>query len=204
MSIQVVDTPKRTEKEYVRISKAMTYILRHGIVERSLKMDDEGYIDIDSLMNQPEMKNVTIDDVTRIVDNSDKKRFTIREEGSSIYIRANQGHSKDIGDKINDESLLKKIDTPIQVCVHGTDRNSWKKIQKSGLSPMKRKHIHLASGLYSDEGVISGMRKNSKVVIHIDMEKAMNAGKTFYISTNGVILTSDILEPEFFSKVQFN
>lgn len=202
----------KSEKEYTRVSKAMSYILRHGIIERSLKMDSDGYVNINDLMKQPEMKTYTIDDVTYVVENSDKKRFSIKyipdkigesDESNKrdILIRANQGHSKDVGDKINDDTLLQKIEEPLPMCVHGTDRNSWKIISKTGLSPMKRKHIHLASGLANDKSVISGMRNTSKVVIHIDMKKAMEKGKTFYLSTNGVILTPDILEPELFSKV---
>lgn len=187
------------------MSKSMSYILRHGIVERSLKIDNEGYITISDLMKQPEMKNTTIDEIKYIVDNSDKKRFSIKEINTiPTMIRANQGHSKSVGDLIDDTGLLKTIDLPLPMCVHGTDRKSWKLIQKTGLSPMKRKHIHLASGLANDSNVVSGMRASSKVIIHIDMKKAMDKGKKFYLSDNGVILTPDNLEPEFFSKVQFN
>lgn len=194
----------KSEKEYIRISKAMTYILRHGIVERSLSMDNEGYIKMNDLMKQSEMKDATIEDVKRIVETSDKKRFSIKDlSQDDIFIRANQGHSKNVGDMINDETLLQKCDKPFPMCVHGTDRGSWKKIQKSGLSPMGRKHIHLASGLADDETVISGMRKSARVIIHIDMQKAMDRGKTFYLSTNGVILTPNNLEPDLFCKVQF-
>jgi 2'-phosphotransferase len=203
---------KSKAKEYVRTSKAMTYILRHGIIERSLTMNEEGFVRVNDLMKQPEMKNVTFDDIKYIVESSDKKRFALKysddkscmnHSQENAYIRANQGHSKDIGKMIDDESLLKKIEEPVALCVHGTDRKSWNQIKEKGLSPMKRKHIHLASGLSNDVNVVSGMRNGAKVIIHIDMKKAIDAGKIFYVSTNGVILTPDVLEPEYFSKVQF-
>lgn len=41
---------------------------------------------------------------------------------------------------------------------------------------MNRHHIHCASGLYGQEGVISGMRATCDLFIEIDVAKAM-AGK---------------------------
>jgi len=63
----------------IRISKFMSWLLRHGIDERKLEMDSDGFILLDDLMNQGEMKSVSIDDVQHIVDTNDKKRFTIEE-----------------------------------------------------------------------------------------------------------------------------
>jgi len=47
---------------------------------------------------------------------------------------------------------------------------------KEGLKVMNRHHIHCASGLYGQEGVISGMRATCDLFIEIDVAKAM-AGK---------------------------
>lgn len=200
-------TTDKTEKEITRISKFMSYVLRHGTNERSIKIDSEGYVLLDDLMKQPEMKPVSVSDVMYVVENNDKKRYAVLEKttnhGTKLYIRANQGHCKEVGAKIDDLSLLKKMDKPISVCVHGTDKKSWHIIKTAGLSPMKRKHVHLASGLASDDSVISGMRGSSKVIIYIDMQKAMDRGKVFYLSTNGVILTPDNLEPDLFDHVDF-
>jgi 2'-phosphotransferase len=196
-----------TNKNYqnIRISKCMSYILRHGINDRSIKMDNEGYILMSDLMLQPEMKDISIEDIKFIVENNDKKRFSLKEDlnTNKLYIRANQGHSKEIGDKISDSMLLKEIKEPLQICIHGTNLKAWKIIEKEGLSPMKRKHIHLAMGLPDDSNVISGMRTSAKVIIHIDMKMAMDMGKKFYLSDNNVILTPDNLEPSLFKKIVF-
>lgn len=187
----------------VQISKFMSFLLRHGLNERNIKMQADGYIHIDDLMNQPEMKDTTIEDVRLIVQNSDKQRYAINENELGIFIRANQGHSKEVGDKIADNKLLTEIKEALPVCVHGTDRKAWKLVSGAGLSAMKRKHIHLASGLPDDADVKSGMRKSASVLIYIDMQKAMDRGKKFYLSDNGVILTADDLEPDLFAKVEF-
>ncbi len=70
-------------------------------------------------------------------------------------IRANQGHSI-----LNvDNSGLERLTNDIlpKVCLHGTNRPALAMILATGgLSVMKRKHVHLASGKLGDDGVISG------------------------------------------------
>lgn len=72
---------------------------------------------------------------------------------------------------------------------------------------MKRNHIHLATGLPSD-GVKSGMRPTSTVLVYVSVPKAMAAGIKFFLSSNGVVLTegdpeTGLLKPEFFERVEF-
>ena len=115
-------------------------------------------------------------------------------------IRANQGHSIDI---VNSEQLLTKINDPsaIPICVHGTYFKAWKSIKTSGLNRMKRNHIHMASGMPGEDGVISGMRSNCEIIIYIDIENAINdGGLDFYKSSNNVILTKGPILPRYFSK----
>jgi hypothetical protein len=76
---------------------------------------------------------------------------------------------------------------------------------KQGLSRMNRQHIHLAQGLGQD-GVISGMRASSRILIYINLAAAMRKDIKFYLSRNGVILTPGneygYLEPGFFQSVE--
>jgi len=74
-------------------------------------------------------------------------------------------------------------------------------IKKTGLSPMKRKHVHFAFSISDD--VISGIRGSAKVLIYVDMSRAMERGKTFFMSSNKVILTPDHIEPDLFDHVDF-
>jgi RNA:NAD 2'-phosphotransferase (TPT1/KptA family) len=53
---------------------------------------------------------------------------------------------------------------------------------------MNRCHIHFATGLPGENGVVSGMRRSSEVLIFIDLHKAITDGVPFYISENSVIL----------------
>ncbi|KAL5115398.1 tRNA 2'-phosphotransferase [Pleosporales sp. CAS-2024a] len=149
--------------------------------------------------------------------------ITESDNAADYLIRANQGHSI----KVDVEGLLAPItleagNVPDTV-VHGTDEPAWRLIMKSGgLRRMGRNHIHFASGLPAGfkslavdtasaeekeaAPVISGMRKNSTVLIYIDIQAALAAGIKFYISENGVILTEGndkgFLSYEFFKRVE--
>lgn len=152
-------------------------------------MDDERYVLLDDLLKVKEMKNVSVDTVKRIVNGNDKQRFSMAVKNGKICIRANQGHSKQIGDKIDDEKACEKILVPLDICVHGTTLHAFKFIEKDGLRPQSRKHIHFAKGLPGDDAVISGARNTSQIFIFIDMKKAMDDGIEFFMSDNGVILS---------------
>jgi len=92
------------------------------------------------------------------------------------------------------------------VIVHGTYWDAWKIIQNEGLKRMARTHIHFASGLPKDDGVISGMRKSCQVYVYIDAAKCARDGIVFYKSDNNVLLTAGVnnegtLPPDYFRRV---
>ncbi|KAK9462009.1 phosphotransferase KptA/Tpt1 [Lipomyces oligophaga] len=188
----------------VRLSKSLSYILRHGAVKEHIKISSDGYVSVTELLSHPRFKSVTFDDIKRVVDSNDKNRYRLDCRGEDVwYIRANQGHSINV----DEQRLLTAVTDAVQVpiAVHGTSIKAWESIRQSGLSKMKRNHIHLASGLPGDDGVISGMRNKSQVYIYVDVARAMQDGIRFYKSDNGVILTSGdtdgLLLPTYFSKV---
>ena len=118
---------------------------------------------------------MTLEELNAIVANNNKQRFTLSTIDDKLYIRANQGHSIAVQDL-----ELKKITDPTQfpVVVHGTYTAHWPAIKKTGLNKMGRNHIHLASGVWGDENVKSGMRATSDVYIYVDIAKAI-AGKQY-------------------------
>jgi 2'-phosphotransferase len=92
--------------------------------------------------------------------------------------------------------------------IHGTNALAWALISKDpkGLSRMDRNHIHFATGLLGENGVISGMRHSCTVLIYLDLEKALKDGMTFFKSENGVVLTEGVngegyIPKDYFTKV---
>ena len=186
-------------KRLDRLSRTMTAILRHRIKEHKLVMNAEGYVNLDSLLNLPDIKqfNPTLEDVKYCVKNDNKNRFGFIEEAR--LIRANQGHS--VKGIIDYEKMMKLItaeDAPkYPEVLHGTYFEAYKIIKEHGLQPMSREQIHFAQGI----NALSGIRKDCTVRIFIDLQQAINNGLKFYLSENGVILTSDVVLPKYFSKV---
>lgn len=190
------------------ISKTMSWILRHGLIELGLQVDKKGRIDIDKLLNLQQMKdlNTTKDIVKRIVETSDKKRFNMEDVDGKVMIGANQGHNKEVGELIDNDILMEELKEPIDLCVHGTYNKFIDQIMKEGLKTMTRKHIHFSMGYNNDDKVISGMRNSCDIFIEVDMKKAMDDGIKFYKSNNGVILSNGInstLESKYFRKITY-
>lgn len=214
--------PKRpADTPDVRLSKSLSWILRHGAVKENLPIRPDGYISLAVLMKHNKFRNSKVSDIARVVKENAKQRFTLTykpdenldsdrelKEGENLedwFIRANQGHSMETVDKVELVPLTQVESFPRNI-VHGTSRKAWTKIKESGLSKMNRLHIHMAGGLLGDEGVTSGMRASSEVFIYVDAKKAVDAGIPFFKSSNNVILSpgnaEGIIPVEYFLKVE--
>lgn len=214
-----------------KVSRALSWALRHAALQIGLTIREDGYVPVQEILDSthPKLRGATLENIQKCVENSDKKRFKLEERPLYLFdprepketdpskaktilcIRANQGHSIKI---INPESLLNKLlrDELLSLpcIVHGTYPQAWESIksdQTGGLKKMNRTHIHFATGLPADDGVISGMRKTCSIYIYLNATKcASDNSVDFYISDNGVVLTdgirgSGVLPIDFFSHV---
>ncbi|KAI7138458.1 phosphotransferase KptA/Tpt1, partial [Hortaea werneckii] len=157
----------------VQVSKKIAWLLRHGAEKEGLQMGEGGFINVQDVLNNRNIKSlkVSFEELRQLVADNDKKRFTMvpastvkggvedptaaaaAAEASSTsskptdwLIRANQGHSL----KVDEEGLLRPItkDNMPQTAVHGSTHAAWPLIVSSGgLKPMTRNHVHFASGL---------------------------------------------------------
>ncbi|KAA1468922.1 hypothetical protein DENSPDRAFT_795237 [Dentipellis sp. KUC8613] len=195
----------------VRISKTLSWILRHGAKSEGLYMRPDGFVRVTDLLASPKLQTqLDFAGLEKIVQDDKKMRYTMMsgpdekapDAGDICWIRANQGHSMQTV-KLDLKPILSASDIPM--AVHGTNKKAWPSIAKQGLSKMTRNHIHLAQGVPGN-GVISGMRNSASVLIYIDVQKALDAGILFFLSDNGVVLTEGdsrgFLSPEFFSRVE--
>ena len=80
-------------KKFKDVSKFLSYVLRHEPHAIGLQLDSEGWADVESLIAGAAKNGRTLDIglVQAIVSSSDKKRFSISDDG--LRIRAVQGHS---------------------------------------------------------------------------------------------------------------
>jgi 2'-phosphotransferase len=176
-------------------------VLRHSAPNEGLQLRPDGYVLLAALLATRTFQGVTREQVENVVAADAKQRFAIFTDPptGSLLIRANQGHSIALGID-DDEAMLERLSAPPAgpaVAVHGTRRSALEAIIASGgLSPMSRRHVHLATGLPSARTpVVSGMRASADVHIWIDLASAHAAGLPFFRAANGVILTPGVRLP---------
>jgi len=163
----------------VRVSKYMSYLLRHN--PENLKMDSEGFVDLDELLAKLKEKfPVNKHLILEIVEKSERKRFEIRNG----KIRALYGHSIPVTLKLREDETVK-------VLYHGTTPEAAAEILKTGLKPMGRKWVHLSPTIEVARQI--GLRRTSKpAILEIDVEKARRDGVKFYKATDQVYLCRQI------------
>ncbi|CAH8521809.1 unnamed protein product [Dicrocoelium dendriticum] len=196
--------PSVLPRRRVFISKRLAWVLRHGAHKVGLTLTKGGYLYVDDVLQTPSFHGVTLEDIRQVVDSDDKTRSELwpSPESGRLRVRAFQGHRLPIEDMD-----LTPITDPSHypVVVHGTYIRNWERIRVEGLKRMSRTHIHFAPGEPGEADVISGMRSNAELVIHIDLAKALHDGFKFYLSQNRVILTEGdsqgCLPPAYFTAV---
>jgi len=194
------NTNTLTKKQEVTLSKAMSWLLRHGITEKGLAMTTDGYIQLGAMLALPEFTGYTLDQVKQVVANNEKQRFTMierldPESSQQVWlIRANQGHSKDVGSLIDDkECMTQTVFPPGSYGYHATTEDAWQIIQREGLKPMSRKHVHLAK----HPDAKAGLRTNRPVILQVKLTPEI----IWFVSANNVILTDAHIPPNWISRL---
>lgn len=151
------------------ISKAMSHALRHEPDAYGLALAPDGGVSLDALVLglRDAGVEVTVDDVRRVVAESDKQRFAI--EGDRI--RAEYGHS-------TQERIVKRSITPQPVLWHATSPDAATAILREGLLPMGRQYPHLTTD--RELALQAGRRKATHpVLLRIDAAAAHAASVEF-------------------------
>ena len=187
----------------VALSKACSNLLRHQAIKDKVPISAEGWVAVADLLKWTKAKrNLVCDEamVRAVVEESDKQRFSLRETDDGPQIRANQGHSM-TGISVE----MRPLPESVSLAVHGTYKKAWPLIEASGLSRMRRQHVHLARDLPGQSGVVSGMRATCELLVWVNVARAREAGMAFVESENGVVLTDGFdgtVPTTFFDRVE--
>ena len=171
--------------DYTKLSKEISYALRHAPWEYELELDSEGFVPVDQLLtaiNEGEKygRPITKSDLEYIIENSDKKRHEINGD----KIRALYGHSTPM--RISKETII-----PPDQLFHGTTHKALEAIMNDGLKPMNRQYVHLS--VDTETACQVGKRRDNKpVILTIDSGKAYNDGICFYKGNDKVILADNV------------
>ena len=176
-------------KGRVKISKLMSYILRHNPME--MRIGRDGYAKVDDLLSLMQKKYPWLDKSTleEIAQKDKKGRFELKGN----MIRARYGHSIDVS--------IDFSTTDLDILYHGTTEHSAKGILKEGLKPMKRRKVHLSKTI--EDAIEVGRRKTKKpIILQIDAGKALREGIRVEKATDKIYVSEHIPE-KFISVYEF-
>lgn len=165
----------------------MSLVLRHKPEHLGLQLDENGWVDVDTLIVAIRKSGVDVDKslLEKVVRENDKQRFAFNSDQTRI--RANQGHSIEV-----DVELKQKA--PPAILFHGTVEKFLDLIRASGLKKMSRQHVHLSAEIKTASNV--GSRRGKPVILEVDAMKMAEDGFMFFLSANGVWLTDNV-PPEY-------
>jgi putative RNA 2'-phosphotransferase len=169
---------------HTAIRKFLSFVLRHQPDAIGITLDVEGWVDMTLLITAAakEGKTLDLDLIRQVVATSDKRRFSISEDG--LRIRAVQGHSaKSVDIQFAEQE-------PPEFLYHGTTTRFLDSIYKEGLLSGSRQYVHLSQD--EQTALAVGRRHGQPVVLVVNALLMHGLGFKFYRAENGVWLTSGV------------
>jgi len=167
----------------VKISKTLSYWLRHEPDAGGLAVDAAGWAEVDAVLTAlaKQGDSVDWDNLRRVLETNDKQRFEPSADGT--LIRARQGHSISVEGDWHGA-------TPPDILWHGTVERFHNAILAEGLKPLRRHHVHLSPARETAQRV--GRRRGVPVILIVAAKRLAARGQKFLITGNGVWLTSHV------------
>lgn len=172
------------ESEIVKTSKMLSLFLRHKPDSINLKLDKEGWANLEELIIKASDYGyrINLNLIMKVISKSIKKRFEISQ--NEKFIRAMHGHSTNIVDISYEEKV------PPIILYHGTADRFLDSILGEGIISKERHYVHLTEDINTAQE--TGSRYGDPVVLEIDSLKMHQDGIKFFYARNGVWLTCHV------------
>jgi len=155
-----------------RLSRFLTFLLRHKPRDYPLAFDREGFAPWQEVVDmvQERFYDVTEEQIRSLIDGAEKKRFELRGD----QVRATYGHSfpVDLG--------ATEAEPPAEL-YFGAARDLAESMLHSGLKPRDRQYVHLSVTAEEAESV-ARRHDPSPAILVIDAQAAHAEGIRFYES----------------------
>ncbi len=175
------------KEKIAKISKHLSYVLRHHPESIGITLDKNGWASVDSIIENSQNKiEFSFEELEEVVKTSDKQRFKFSDDKKNI--KANQGHSVEV------DLQLPEIVPPFKL-YHGTAQRFLPSIMKDGLKKMNRHHVHMYSEENMNKAKDTGSRHqkgDDPVVLVIEAKQMNNEKYKFYKTENDVYLTDNV------------
>ena len=167
----------------IRMSKTLSYWLRHQPGAGRLTLDAHGWASVDGALAALAAQGLPndIDTLLAVVESNDKQRFELTPDLTQI--RARQGHSVPV-------ALDLEPQAPPELLYHGTVERFLESILTKGLKKMGRNHVHLSPDIDTARKV--GARRGAPVILIVEAQTMCAAQHVFYCTANGVWLTDHV------------
>jgi putative RNA 2'-phosphotransferase len=166
---------------YTKVSKLVSYILRHRPDKFSLSLDDHGFLLCEELIQvlQKRFPGFNTHDLEVLLHHDEKGRFQIQGD----KIRAAYGHSVDV------VPVSEKVTPPARL-FHGTTPEVIEKIKLKGICSMNRQFVHLSINP-DDARQVALRRTGHPIILEISALEASQHGHIFYQAGN-IFLTAHV------------
>lgn len=170
-----------------RLSKRLSYVLRHDPASLGLTLDPSGWASVTALLRGLGDAGVPVDRdrLERLVAGSPKRRFEL--SGDRELIRARYGHSVPVDPG-------HAASRPPAVLYHGTHPDVVERILAEGLRPMGRRQVHLSPDSAAAREV--GRRRGRPVVLEVDAA-AMHADGHRFERAGPTVWLTDVVPPRY-------
>lgn len=171
------------EQKLVKLSKFLSFVLRHKPEVEELTMDREGWVSVHELLacQGAKRRGLTLALIEMVVAQNEKQRYEF--DGTRSRIRARQGHSREV-------DLGWKTAVPPERLFHGTAAASIPSIRELGLLARTRQYVHLSADADTARSV--GGRHGTAVVLSIRALDMHRQGHVFFLTTNGIWLVPTV------------
>lgn len=155
-----------------RISRFLTYILRHRPKDYPLVFDEHGFVDWRDVVQlvQERYYDITEEQIRAVVVDAEKKRFELAGD----KVRATYGHSFPVD--FGQQSVQ-----PPDSLYYGTARDLAQSMLRNGLKPRDRQYVHLSVSAEEAESV-ARRHDPTPAVIVVQAGAAHDEGVRFYRS----------------------
>jgi len=166
-----------------KISRFLSYVLRHNPQAADITLDPHGWADVPELIVGMSKVHtpMTMEILEEIVRKDAKGRYAFNED--KTLIRANQGHSVPV-------DVEMAAGTPPEVLWHGTATRFAASVETNGLRPGNRLYVHLSGDPETAANV--GRRHGRPVVYRIRSGDMARDGYIFFRSANGIWQTKAV------------
>ena len=146
-------TKSRSKNEKYSFARGITKLLRHAAVQRGLTMRSDGFVRTADVLDLPENRNFTVNDLIEVVENDNKQRFSLlwrngdderpvacdearqllltgagdpkSDQSSQLFIRANQGHSMTVVESTELLTPITNVDDLKDYCTFDPASNKY-------------------------------------------------------------------------------